>query len=743
MRERLSKELRERFVNLDNIVVLPEERSFITSWGSWYIARAMFEVQEELCRLGIWDYIVDLSGADLPLRSVDDLALTLAPYRGTTFLSFHGTGYYNAPNWDGTEATKESDAWYACDGFNFNVTRTNGYSNFTEFKFRSASQWSVLSRSFVESLLDQRTHSEKWREYNFKAFTNGIPDESYLATFAVNNPKLLKDVKSIALHYLKPFTGRDAYNLCRHKEVETCEISHCFLSCNTHVFFQDGDLCGQGPGHLTKDDIGTLGDSSHRYFFSRKFETSDPGDAARSYALKMSTGGFYYDPLKPYIPQRQIHQLMRQGFMGLLKQVPDGHVVFTLNQLHIVPNLHPVHPCCEAPFLRHFQSVQEYSYILDYEALDEAGGERTSLRAKFNLGPRCDCYGFGHLRGLRVTTWTYETKSHPLRFNLPLGYFTTDATTVYAEIWMTTDLDNLNDDCKRSASDLNPLGLEAIEVGNLTRNEDNNNLIVGAEPLVIRAELVDPHGNIRTMKRKEIIWDRLHIHMFNDYKDGTNKTFHGEWGHTFDLAVSGLEPPGIWKVRMFKENTTGPPFVYEKPLLILPPPSDLAASKEEPFDLLQGFWRLETVSEQLPGRLRDLSFLVEDKGDKNILISQKQDCQCENKHNHQNVGGGNSTCPPPSVVTVVNRYHENYAMFDWLACGGGTVTLLSCAYFWFTCLSFSCSRQCSQLPSGSGGGLCCRTRSITSRGSVGRMVLVMGLSTLIQVLVCMLNNCCE
>ena len=32
-------------------------------------------MHEELCRLGIWDFAVDLSGADLLLRSMEGLSL--------------------------------------------------------------------------------------------------------------------------------------------------------------------------------------------------------------------------------------------------------------------------------------------------------------------------------------------------------------------------------------------------------------------------------------------------------------------------------------------------------------------------------------------------------------------------------------------------------------------------------------------------------------------------------------------
>ena len=53
----------------------------MTYWGSFGLVRAQLELYEELCRFGLWDFAINLSGADLPLRSIEDLSLTLAPYR--------------------------------------------------------------------------------------------------------------------------------------------------------------------------------------------------------------------------------------------------------------------------------------------------------------------------------------------------------------------------------------------------------------------------------------------------------------------------------------------------------------------------------------------------------------------------------------------------------------------------------------------------------------------------------------
>lgn len=38
---------------------------------------------EELLRMGVWDFLINLSGADLPLRDIDDVSAMLASYRST------------------------------------------------------------------------------------------------------------------------------------------------------------------------------------------------------------------------------------------------------------------------------------------------------------------------------------------------------------------------------------------------------------------------------------------------------------------------------------------------------------------------------------------------------------------------------------------------------------------------------------------------------------------------------------
>lgn len=80
IREELIDLIEERFGSA-NVIVLPKSRSFETSWGSFGLVRALLETYEELCRFGPWDFAINLSGSDLPLRSITDLSFALAPHR--------------------------------------------------------------------------------------------------------------------------------------------------------------------------------------------------------------------------------------------------------------------------------------------------------------------------------------------------------------------------------------------------------------------------------------------------------------------------------------------------------------------------------------------------------------------------------------------------------------------------------------------------------------------------------------
>ena len=82
-------------------------------------------------------------------------------------------------------------------------------------EIKTTSQWATLSRSMIEHLLDQESHSQTWRSFDFHMQTSVIPDESYLSTFALNSP-MKSQTHHVGLYWLKRFSGQTKYNLCKH-----------------------------------------------------------------------------------------------------------------------------------------------------------------------------------------------------------------------------------------------------------------------------------------------------------------------------------------------------------------------------------------------------------------------------------------------------------------------------------------------------------------------------------------------
>ncbi|KAK8381700.1 hypothetical protein O3P69_015028 [Scylla paramamosain] len=178
--------------------ILPASRSFVASWGSYNIVRAELEAFEELLRMGHWDFAINLSGADLPLRDVDDLAATLAPYRGMNFVPIFGQRNKDV----------KADQGLAWDVW---------------------SQWSIMSRELVNYALTPALRSRATNRWQFYLQMSIIPDESYFPTLTHNSP-FVNATQHLGFHWLKRFEGRNTLNLCRHME--------------------DTDFCGQVNQHM-------------------------------------------------------------------------------------------------------------------------------------------------------------------------------------------------------------------------------------------------------------------------------------------------------------------------------------------------------------------------------------------------------------------------------------------------------------------------------------------------------------
>jgi hypothetical protein len=625
--DRRREEVREELVRQvgqslpgKNVVVLPVERSFITSWGGMGIVRAHLEQFEQLARMGLWDFLINMSGADLNLRSVDDLALALAPYRGNSFFAFHG-GVRN------DDLSKDQglcwEAWYECDGFTYNVTRTAGQPTAEELQIKTTSQWATLSRELVERLLNQESHSAAWRTYDFHMQTSVIPDESYLAAFALNGG-LRSRTHHVGLYWLKRFSGQTRYNLCKH--------------------LGDADFCGQGPSDIDSSDMGELADMTHRYFFARKFHTADTKDEVRVMAAGMAEGE-YYKMVNKFLPRAVLEQLLRNAwrFLQLQQTVEPGEASLALTSLRILPVLHPTQPCCSLPFQRHYKSAQEFSYLLDFTA-SVAGRAAVPVRAKYLQQPQCLCYPAGHLRALRVTGWTEEgsQEKKALSINTPFPFHPAGAKAVFAELWFHTGNASVSPGCRATGAAME--GRHAATVDNLGRDEKGE---VRGDTLVLLADLLDPAGAVRCSERLEVAWSR---------KDGVRE---GEERAAFLQLNCGPLEAGLWQLRVWKDGVDRP-FVYTAPLLFLPVGEELRPEPLGDADLLQGMWSLQAVAPlPLPDLYRDQA---------RLLLPFRPAGR----------GRPEGTTREPAILA------GNFS--DWLICSGGLVSSVLLVLFSYNCL---------------------------------------------------------
>lgn len=111
---------------------------------------------------------------------------------------------------------------------------------------------------------------------------------------------------------------------------------------------------------------------------------------------------------------------------------------------------------------------------------------------------------------------------------------------------------------------------DTIYIDNLRASESNSSKprLDSGNSVLVRADLIDPLGNIRARQDKLIEWNNSTIQHFVDPRDGQNRSLHGEVAYSFALTP-GISEPGIWTVRVYNAESLQP-FHYEVPMLFLP-----------------------------------------------------------------------------------------------------------------------------------------------------------------------------
>ncbi|KAJ3397427.1 Beta-1,3-galactosyl-O-glycosyl-glycoprotein beta-1,6-N-acetylglucosaminyltransferase 4 [Lobulomyces angularis] len=177
---------------LDNVFL--QKKSFGVIWGHISVVHAQLEGYFELMDLAEWDYIINLSAYDWPLRTTADIYESLVKHNVTNWIE-----YWRDPESSAARLSRPhvalSDYKGIVHAFETGL-RWWPFSTFHAFKHH---QWMILHRSFIEHI---RTDTVAMDVLAYMEHT-WIPDESFFAIIAVNSPMFKDKVISNSRRYIK------------------------------------------------------------------------------------------------------------------------------------------------------------------------------------------------------------------------------------------------------------------------------------------------------------------------------------------------------------------------------------------------------------------------------------------------------------------------------------------------------------------------------------------------------------
>uniref|UniRef100_A0A5S6R428 protein xylosyltransferase n=1 Tax=Trichuris muris TaxID=70415 RepID=A0A5S6R428_TRIMR len=152
-------------------------RRYPTIWGGSSLLDMIIAVMDELLSLSPkWEYLINLSESDLPIKSVDKLASFLASSNGTNFFSYttNVSSFIQKQGIDRLFLECEDRMW-----------RLGGRRLPTRVRFQGGSDWYVLHRDFVHFVIRERNSMvdqlREWFRYTL------LPVESFFHTVLQNS----------------------------------------------------------------------------------------------------------------------------------------------------------------------------------------------------------------------------------------------------------------------------------------------------------------------------------------------------------------------------------------------------------------------------------------------------------------------------------------------------------------------------------------------------------------------------
>ncbi|XP_075998779.1 xylosyltransferase 1-like [Genypterus blacodes] len=224
-----------------NVRVTPWRMS--TIWGGASLLTMYLRSMEDLLKMRdwSWDFFINLSAADYPIRTNEQLVAFLSKYREMNFIKSHGRDNARFIRKQGLDRL-----FYECDTHMWRL----GDRKIPEgLAVDGGSDWFLLNRLFVDYVVNSRDELVASMK-RFYAYTL-LPAESFFHTVLENSAHC----ESMADNNLR-LTNWNRKLGCK------CQYKHIV------------DWCGCSPNDFKPSDLPRFQQASRPTFFARKFEAS-------------------------------------------------------------------------------------------------------------------------------------------------------------------------------------------------------------------------------------------------------------------------------------------------------------------------------------------------------------------------------------------------------------------------------------------------------------------------------------
>ncbi|XP_039979693.1 xylosyltransferase 1-like isoform X2 [Xiphias gladius] len=237
----LHREILSLASQFPNVRVTPWRMA--TIWGGASLLTMYLRSMEDLLKMAdwSWDFFINLSAADYPIRTNEQLVAFLSKYRNMNFIKSHGRDNARFIRKQGLDRL-----FYECDTHMWRL----GDRKIPEgIAVDGGSDWFLLNRPFVDYVVNSRDElvSNMKRFYTYTL----LPAESFFHTVLENSPHC----ETMVDNNLR-LTNWNRKLGCK------CQYKHIV------------DWCGCSPNDFKPPDLPRFQQVSRPTFFARKFEAS-------------------------------------------------------------------------------------------------------------------------------------------------------------------------------------------------------------------------------------------------------------------------------------------------------------------------------------------------------------------------------------------------------------------------------------------------------------------------------------